>query len=664
MLKPPLSLIIPSLDPTPDFYEMLDGLIKTCPKDIEFIISDGGGLDTTQLPKAENLRCWSEPDSGQAHAINKGIKRSSGAIIGYLNTDDLLFPNALERILYTFAQKPEAKVIYGQGVHTDENGNWIEDYPTDPWDYQKLRTKCFLCQPAVFWRREIHNEFGYFDENLHFALDYDFWLRLGKHLSFTYLEYEYLAKTKLHSLAKTIKSPQAAKLENLQVKQRHNQWIDTLSAFDYCSLRAKAKLEEQKDPPTYAVEMLKAMDEIEANFTINDLHTWKTARIQMNEMATISKIATSASNKKPIILVDVSLFQPGGVHGGIKPAIYNLLQEIHQIDRCELVIAITEPIESEIKEAIDPAIKTVLCNQNTQIEDLKNTLGLDLVFCPLPSLRFHHPEIPLIFLAPDLIHLDYPASLTDPDREYRNNLFLEAKEKADLFLTVSKFSRDRLLKAYQIPHRKVWVLPHALPSNRTKPKSQQGTRKSIHFLYPANLWEHKNHKTLLIAYKSYCRKIETPWKLVLTGHLDANDSGKIIALIETLNLGNLVTFRGFLEGDEYHQVWADAGAMVFPSNYEGFGLPLLEAMEWDVPIIAADLPSLREVADSAAYFIDQHSPEAISSALLKISTDEAVREELVLAGRERSKAFNWKDPAETFSNLACNLISRNPKLHV
>ena len=636
---------------------MLEGLIQTSRKDTEFIISDGGGLDTSQLPTAENLSVWSEPDSGQAQAINKGIKRSSGDILGYLNTDDLLFPNALDRILEAFAEKPEAKVIYGQGVHIDENGNWIEDYPTQAWDYPKLRTNCFLCQPAVFWRREIHNEFGYFDEDLHFALDYDFWLRLGRHLSFTYLEYEYLAKTKIHTAAKTIRCPQAAKMENLMVKQRHNQWIDTHSAFGYCSLRAKEILEERNDPPIFAVEMLKAMDEVEANFTINDLHTWKTARIQMNEMATISKIATSGLNKKPIILVDISLFQPGGVHGGIKPAIYNLLQKIHQIDRCILVLAITEPIETEVQEAIDPAIKTVLCTQDTKIEDLRKNLNPDLVFCPLPSLRFHHPEIPLIFLAPDLIHLDYPASLTAPDREYRNNLFLEAKDKVDLFLTVSKFSRDRLLKAYDIPHRKVWVLPHALPSNRTKPKSQKGTKKNLHFLYPANFWEHKNHKTLLIAYKSYCRKVEKPWKLVLTGHSDANNSRKFIALIETLNLGEFVKFKGFLEGEEYQQVWADAGALVFPSNYEGFGLPLLEAMEWDIPIIAADLPSLREVAASAAYYIDQHSPDAIAIGLQEIFENENLRNSLIENGKARLENFNWQLAATTFSNLVTNLLA-------
>ena len=112
-----------------------------------------------------------------------------------------------------------------------------------------------------------------------------------------------------------------------------------------------------------------------------------------------------------------------------------------------------------------------------------------------------------------------------------------------------------------------------------------------------------------------------------------------------------------MEGEEYQQVWADAGALVFPSNYEGFGLPLLEAMEWDIPIIAADLPSLREVAASAAYYIDQHSPDAIAIGLQEIFENENLRNSLIENGKARLENFNWQLAATTFSNLVTNLLA-------
>jgi len=658
MQDPTISLIVPCKEPPAIFYNTLNQLTKESGLSLEIFISDGGGLDSKQLPSNPNLRFKSEPDLGQAEAINKGIGQTSGEILGYLNVDDSLFPGALQKVVEFFHQNPNTNVAYGQGVHIDEDGKWLEDYPTQDWDYSALQETCFLCQPAVFWRRQIHDKVGYFNEDLHYALDYEFWLRVGKQFTFKYLEYEYLAKTRLHPMSKTLRFPLKAKWENLLVKQKHNQRVDTNSAFEYCNLSVKEQLDERNDPPTFAKKMLEAMENIENHFQFMDLRTWENGRSQMKEMATVSKNVAVHTKSPPKIAVDLSLFQKGGVHGGIKEALYSLFEEIISANRCNLVFLISNEIESEITEILGTNLKILICNDITSSEEIKNRLAPDILICPLPSLRFHHPDIPLSFLASDLLHIDYPASLTASDKEYRHNLFLAAKEKADLFLTVSKFSRDRLLSVYEIPHRKAWVLPHALPLNRKKPEQPETEKEKTCFLYPANFWEHKNHKTLLIAYKSYLGSTKNPWKLILTGHPNSGNSKEILHLIHTLHLSEFVHFTGYLSNHRYGEVWESTGALIFPSNYEGFGLPLLEAMEWDVPIISADIPSLREVAESAAYFIDQHSPKAISNALIKISQDIEFRKELVAKGRQRAKAFDWKQPAETFANLVVNLLER------
>lgn len=300
-------------------------------------------------------------------------------------------------------------------------------------------------------------------------------------------------------------------------------------------------------------------------------------------------------------------------------------------------------------------MKIQVCDERTTPRYLVDAHHPDLVFCALPSLRFRISGLPLIFLSPDLLHIDYPESLPAADREYRHNLFLEAGRTADLILTVSNFSRERLLLHYGAPRSLVKVIPHALPKGLCR-QIEPGSRTKPHFLYPANFWKHKNHKTLLVGYKIYAQKVLRPWPLVLTGHPDSGDCSGVRESIRTLRLQGLVEYRGYLKGRAYRSTWAEAGALVFPSNYEGFGLPLVEAMEWEVPILAADLPSLKEVAGSAASFMDQKSPGKIGEGLCQISSNAALRNRLVREGRERKKAFSWKRAAEAFSQLAARLL--------
>ena len=309
----------------------------------------------------------------------------------------------------------------------------------------------------------------------------------------------------------------------------------------------------------------------------------------------------------------------------------------------------------EITPELGPSVKIQVCDEKATAPHLVEKHSPDLLFCPLPSLRFQSPGLPLIFLSPDLLHIDYPESLSSADREYRHNLLLEAARKADLILTVSHFSRERLMERYRVPSQSVRVIPHALPKWVCRQK-KSGSRSKPHFLYPANFWKHKNHKTLLIGYKIYTQRVSRPWPLVLTGHPESGDSAGIRKSIEALHLQDLVECRGYLTGSAYRSTWSDAGALVFPSNYEGFGLPLLEAMELEVPILAADLPSLREIAESAALFVDQKSPWKIGEGLYQISRNTALRNRLRGEGRKRKKAFAWKRSAEAFSQLAAGLL--------
>ncbi len=178
----------------------------------EYLICDGGSQDTTceTLKKyGEKLTWLSEPDKGQSDAVNKGIVLSSGDIIAWLNSDDIYYPGALEKVLNIFTYHPEIEVVYGDADWINENDKVLKQFPTEPWRYPRLKQTCFLCQPAVFFKRSLVERYGNLDETLNFCMDYELWLRYGQHVDFFYLP-EKLAGSRMYQSNKTMGQSLAA----------------------------------------------------------------------------------------------------------------------------------------------------------------------------------------------------------------------------------------------------------------------------------------------------------------------------------------------------------------------------------------------------------------------------------------------------------------------
>jgi glycosyltransferase involved in cell wall biosynthesis len=193
---------------------------------------DGGSSDNTLriLEKyAERIKWVSEPDKGQTHAINKGLHMTSGSIVGYLNADDLLMPGALWKVAETFTTDPNVMWITGECRIVNEGNNEIRKSITK---YKKLLLHLrsfslllmtnYISQPATFWRREALNEVGFLDENLHYVMDYEYWLRLYSKYSPTFIP-DYLASFKIHQNSKTTSAGHKGVYidEEKEIIQRH-----------------------------------------------------------------------------------------------------------------------------------------------------------------------------------------------------------------------------------------------------------------------------------------------------------------------------------------------------------------------------------------------------------------------------------------------------------
>jgi glycosyltransferase involved in cell wall biosynthesis len=176
---------------------------------LEHVVVDGGSTDQTVQILAQHrgtLRWTSEPDTGQAHAVNKGIYSTAGAVIGWLNSDDVYRPGAIQAVADYFQANPSADVVYGDADLIDAAGLVTGRYPTAAWDPAQLQHRCFLAQPAVFFRRGVVDRFGVLDERLQFCMDYEYWLRLAAGgARFAYLP-RVLAASRLHPETKTLGS--------------------------------------------------------------------------------------------------------------------------------------------------------------------------------------------------------------------------------------------------------------------------------------------------------------------------------------------------------------------------------------------------------------------------------------------------------------------------
>jgi len=190
---------------------------------IEYIVMDGGSTDETiDVLRAYGPRLtWvSERDRGQADAINKGWRRTRGRIVAFLNSDDIYLPGAVEHAVRCLMEHPQAGAVYGEGYHVDERGAVLERYPTEPFSMARLEETCFICQPAVFLRRELVERVGYLDESLRYCMDYDLWIRAARVAPFVFTP-RYLAATRVHAETKTLGQRVPAHAEIMTMVRRH-----------------------------------------------------------------------------------------------------------------------------------------------------------------------------------------------------------------------------------------------------------------------------------------------------------------------------------------------------------------------------------------------------------------------------------------------------------
>lgn len=205
---PLVTIITPSYNQGAFIRETIESVLSQDYPNLEYWIIDGGSTDNSveiirEYANDPRVHWLSEPDKGQADAVNKGFLRAQGEIIGWLNSDDTFYPGAIRRQVEQLCLHPNVGVVYGDAQFIDENGKSLRTYLARPFDRKSFLYLSVIPQPSAFIRRSLITKHGGLDTSLQYALDYDFFLRLMWHTEFLY-NHETIATYRLHSASKTV----------------------------------------------------------------------------------------------------------------------------------------------------------------------------------------------------------------------------------------------------------------------------------------------------------------------------------------------------------------------------------------------------------------------------------------------------------------------------
>jgi glycosyltransferase involved in cell wall biosynthesis len=260
-------------------------------------------------------------------------------------------------------------------------------------------------------------------------------------------------------------------------------------------------------------------------------------------------------------------------------------------------------------------------------------------------------DAPLVVTAHDAAPLIYPETYPRRGRRFHTQGLAAAAKRADLVITVSESAAEELAAYTAIPPERMRVVPNGVDLEIAGDAQVEATRRELglddapYVFWIGSLEPRKNVGTLVDAFVRWAMHTDLPHRLVLAGPAGwLEDEASVLA--PARRLGDRVRTLGRVGDPALSALYRGADLFAFPSHHEGFGIPVLEAMAQETPVIAADIPALREIASGAAVLRSPDDPDAWVAALDNLLHDEAELSRLGKAGRARAQGYSWTRCAE------------------
>lgn len=256
-------------------------------------------------------------------------------------------------------------------------------------------------------------------------------------------------------------------------------------------------------------------------------------------------------------------------------------------------------------------------------------------------------KVPQCLVVHDLGFLHQPATYRKTHLAYFKRYYPRFVQKARTIAAVSEHTKQDLIRQYKTPTGKIDVVYSAakdvfqpLPFEEKQRVKEQYTEGREYFIYTGAIHPRKNLVNLLKAFSLFKKRQRVSWKLVLAGRL-AWKNDEFLTLLKTYKFRDDVVLTGYLPESELARLTASAYALVYPSLFEGFGVPVLEAMKCGVPPLTSEGTSMQEIGGDAALYFNPAEPPDIADKLMLIYKDENLRSQLILKGKEQVAQFSW-----------------------
>lgn len=267
-------------------------------------------------------------------------------------------------------------------------------------------------------------------------------------------------------------------------------------------------------------------------------------------------------------------------------------------------------------------------------------------------------KLKTVLVTHDIAHAHFPEQVSFFHRKYYQFFAPKFNRKAQRIVTVSHFTKQDLIRQYQIQPSKIAVAcngcrPFFQPLAEAEKRHvrEQYADLEPYFFYVGAVHPRKNVHRLIAAFDQFKQRTETPVKLLVAGRF-AWKAGEVKAAFEASSFKKDIKFLGYVEDTELARLMGAAFACTYISQFEGFGVPVLEAMYCDVPVITSNTSSLPEVVGEAGLLVDPYSVGAIAGAMESIWEDENLRADLIEKGKLQRQKFTWQKAADiVYENL-------------
>lgn len=384
-----------------------------------------------------------------------------------------------------------------------------------------------------------------------------------------------------------------------------------------------------------------------------------------------------SKNKRPVIAVNARFLLPGRIEGIGRFSDEVLKRLVLQMPEVDFHFFFDRPWHSDFIYA-ENVIPHVLYPQarhpflymaffEVAIPYMLNKINADLFFSPDGYLSLAS-KVPQVAVFHDIAFEHFPKDISGIHAWHYRTWFPRYAKKADLILAVSEFTRKDIINKYTISPEKIQVVGNGcsdafIPiseSERSLVRNQY-TQDKPYFLYAGAIQPRKNLDNLLRAFDSFRTEQASDIKLLLTGRKAWNFE-EVIRTYQSMKYKDEVIFTGYVSDDELNRLYNGALALVYVSRFEGFGLPILEAMNAGTAVITSNTSSMPEVAGSAAILVNPEQPESILAAMKTMAKNPQKRMALIERGFIQKAQFSWDKTAQAVElALKKVLLSVNPK---